>query len=52
MVATEAVRTARLLNLRKLLYGTDQFLVRLQTSAAFGFLCGGRRMGIRMNKSL
>ena len=53
MVAPEAARAAQLHNLRRLINGADQYLVRLQqTSAAFGFLCGGRRMGMRMIKSL
>ena len=51
-VAPEAAHAARLCNLRRLLNDTDQYLVRLQASAAFGFLCGGRRMGMKMIKSL
>ena len=32
--------------------GADQYHVRLQGSASFRFLCGSRRMGMRMIKSL
>ena len=51
-VALEAAHAARLSNLRRLLNGADQYHFRLQSSAALRFLCGGRRMGIRMIKSL
>ena len=37
-VALEAARAARLHDLRRLLNGADQFLVRVQSSSAFGFL--------------
>ena len=51
-VVKEAASAARLLNLRRVLNGADQYLVRFQTSAAFGFLCGVWRMGMKMIKSL
>ena len=51
-VAKEAARAARLLNLRRVLDGADQYLVRFQASAAFGFLCGVWRMRMKMIKSL
>ena len=37
-VALEAARAAQLHDLRRLLNGADQFLVRVQSSSAFGFL--------------
>ena len=39
-VAPEAARAAQLRNLHRFLNGADQYLVWIQTSAAFGFLCG------------
>ena len=41
-VAPEAALAARLHNLRRLLNGADQYLVRVHASAAFGYGFGGQ----------